>query len=57
MRRLTEATVHDSATMKQISFLSMVFLPFSLVAVSPAPLPVPDPTHTLTRPHPRAYSG
>jgi len=32
MRRLTEATVRDSAAMKQISYLTMIFLPASFVA-------------------------
>ncbi|KAF7343483.1 hypothetical protein MVEN_01781200 [Mycena venus] len=32
MRQLTEAAVRDSAAMKQIAFLSMVFLPASFVA-------------------------
>ncbi|KAG2357380.1 hypothetical protein BDR07DRAFT_1463573 [Suillus spraguei] len=31
-RRLTQATVRDSAAMKQISYLTMVFLPASLLA-------------------------
>jgi hypothetical protein len=31
-RKLTEATVRDSAAMKQISYLTMVFLPASLLA-------------------------
>ncbi|KAH7912295.1 hypothetical protein BJ138DRAFT_1148795 [Hygrophoropsis aurantiaca] len=32
MRDLTEAAVHDSATTKRISYLTMVFLPASLIA-------------------------
>ncbi|KAG5643668.1 hypothetical protein DXG03_000499 [Asterophora parasitica] len=32
MRRLTEATVKDSAAMKQVAYLTMIFLPSSLVA-------------------------
>jgi hypothetical protein len=32
MRYLTEATVRDSAAMKQISYLTMIFLPASFVA-------------------------
>ncbi|KAH7890287.1 hypothetical protein F5I97DRAFT_7352 [Phlebopus sp. FC_14] len=32
MKRLTQATVRDSAAMKQISYLTMVFLPASLIA-------------------------
>lgn len=34
MKRLTEATVRDSAAMKQIAYLTMVFLPATFVAVS-----------------------
>ena len=33
MQRLTEAAVRDSAAMKQISYLTMVFLPASFAAV------------------------
>ncbi|KDQ62116.1 hypothetical protein JAAARDRAFT_449616 [Jaapia argillacea MUCL 33604] len=32
MRRLTEATVRDSAAMKQISYLTMIFIPASFAA-------------------------
>ncbi|KIO02910.1 hypothetical protein M404DRAFT_1001823 [Pisolithus tinctorius Marx 270] len=32
MKRLTEASMRDSAAMKQISYLTMVFLPASLIA-------------------------
>ncbi|KAH7912764.1 hypothetical protein BJ138DRAFT_1112061 [Hygrophoropsis aurantiaca] len=32
MRRLTEATVRDSAAMRQISYLTMIFLPASFIA-------------------------
>jgi predicted cobalt transporter CbtA len=34
MKKLTEASVRDSAAMKQIAYLTMVFLPASFVAVS-----------------------
>jgi hypothetical protein len=33
MQRMTEAAVRDSEAMKQISYLTMVFLPASFVAV------------------------
>jgi hypothetical protein len=33
MQRLTEAAVRDSAAMKQIAYLSMIFLPAGFVAV------------------------
>ncbi|KAL0946131.1 hypothetical protein HGRIS_012396 [Hohenbuehelia grisea] len=34
MQRLTEATVRDSAAMKQIAYLTMIFLPASFVAAA-----------------------
>jgi len=34
MKTMTEATVRDSEAMKRISYLTMVFLPASFVAVS-----------------------
>jgi len=34
MQKLTEAAVRDSAAMKQIAYLTMVFLPSTFVAVS-----------------------
>jgi hypothetical protein len=33
MKNLTEAAVRDSTAMKQLSYLTMVFLPASFVAV------------------------
>jgi hypothetical protein len=34
MQKLTEAAVRDSAAMKQIAFLTMLYLPPSFIAVS-----------------------
>jgi Mg2+ and Co2+ transporter CorA len=36
MQRMTEAAVRDSEAMKQISYLTMIFLPATFVAVRSA---------------------